>query len=64
VRRGYVLAKWQRRADTLHRKAVDLSEEINEQTKQWGSDRALHDTAVNLHCVAAEMVDDLKRARK
>lgn len=28
MRRGYLLSKWRRKAETLHRKAVDLAEEI------------------------------------
>ena len=30
MRKGYLLAKWHRRAETLHRKAVELAQEIEE----------------------------------
>lgn len=61
MRRGYQLAKWKRRAETLHRKAVELAYDI---TDSEGEDSALAGAAENFHCNAAELITCIDSMRK
>lgn len=61
MRRGYQLARWKRRAETLHRKATELAEEIMESE---GEDADLTGFAQNLSCHAVELVTWIENERR
>lgn len=56
MRRSYQIAKWLRRAETLHRKSVDLAEDIEKSEGDF-SDLASH--AHQVSTSAYQLVNDL-----
>lgn len=53
MRRGYQLAKWKRRAETAHRKLVELADEIQAAD---GDQSSLFSMAASAHCEAHNLV--------
>lgn len=61
MRKGYQLSKWRRRADTLHRKAQDLAEDIEKADGEWGGlSGCAHEVATSaLQLTSVLSTDDL-----
>lgn len=56
MRRSYVLSKWKRRAETAHRKLVELTEAIQEEdgeTELWA-------LASSAHCEAFQLLNSIE----
>lgn len=56
MRKSYQLAGWIRRAETAHRKLVQLAEDI----EAAGGDPNLYALAASAHCEAHQLVSELE----
>jgi hypothetical protein len=60
MRRGYQIAKWSRRAETLHRKAQELAEDIEAADGEFGDLSAeAHEVATS----AMQLANSLERGK-